>query len=157
MDEARWRDIAIISLAVVVPIAFQVAFHGPAFTGMRHFLFVLPPIATLAGVGFSRLLDALESQGRPLASGAAVALISACFLWEGALLVRLHPYESLSYNALVGGLEGAFRRYDMDYWFNSMPEAIHQLEAYLRTKKPLDETAAAEDLFGGGLRRTSDL
>jgi len=136
----RWRDIAIILLAVIVPLASEVAFHGPAFTGMRHFLFVLPPIATLAGVGFSQLLDAVESQGRRLASGAAVALISACFLWEGALLVRLHPYENLSYNALVGGLEGAFRGYDMDYWFNSMPEAIHRLEAYLRTDKPLDET-----------------
>jgi len=135
----QWRDIAIILLAVIVPLASEVAFHGPAFTGMRHFLFVLPPIATLAGVGFSRLLDALES-GRQLALGAAVTLISACFLWEGALLVRLHPYENLSYNALVGGLEGAFRRYDMDYWFNSMPEAIHRLEAYLRTNKPLNET-----------------
>ena len=136
----RWREIAIISLAVIVPLGSEVAFHGPAFTGMRHFLFVLPPIATLAGVGFSQLLDALETQGRRLASGAALALISACFLWEGALLVRLHPYENLSYNVLVGGLEGAFRRYDMDYWFNSMPEAIHRLEAYLRTNKPLDET-----------------
>jgi len=136
----RWRDVAMISLAVIVPLACQVVFHGPAFTGMRHFLFVLPPIATLAGVGFGGLLDALEQHGRRLASGAAVALISACFLWEGALLVRLHPYESLSYNALVGGLQGAFRRYDMDYWFNSMPEAIHQLEAYLRTRKPLDPT-----------------
>ena len=135
----QWRDIAIILLAVIVPLASEVAFHGPAFTGMRHFLFVLPPIATLAGVGFSRLLDALES-GRQLALGAAVTLISACFLWEGALLVRLHPYENLSYNALVGGLEGAFRRYDMDYWFNSMPEAIHRLEAYLRTNKPPSET-----------------
>ena len=135
----QWRDIAIILLAVIVPLASEVAFHGPAFTGMRHFLFVLPPIATLAGVGFSRLLDALES-GRQLALGATVTLISACFLWEGALLVRLHPYENLSYNALVGGLEGAFRRYDMDYWFNSMPEAIHRLEAYLRTNKPLNET-----------------
>ena len=136
----RWRDIAIVSLAVIVPIGCQAAFDGPAFTGMRHFLFVLPPIATLAGVGFSQLLDGLESRGRRLASAAAVALISGCFLWEGALLVRLHPYESLSYNALVGGLQGAFRRYDMDYWFNSMPEAIHQLEAYLRTQKPLDPT-----------------
>jgi hypothetical protein len=136
----RWPEITIISLAVIVPLASEAAFHGPAFTGMRHFLVVRPPIATLSGVGFSQLLDALESQGRRLASGAAVALISACFLWEGALFVRLHPYENLSYNALVGGLEGAFRRYDMDYWFNSMPEAIHRLEAYLRTDKPLDET-----------------
>ena len=133
------RELALVSLTIIVPLASEVLFHGPAFTGMRHFLFVLPPLAILAGVGFSELVDALEMKGRRLAAG-AIALVGACFLWEGATLVRLHPYENLSYNALVGGLEGAFRRYDMDYWFNSMPEAIHLLEAYLRTEKPLDGT-----------------
>jgi hypothetical protein len=137
--QQRRRELALVSLTIIVPLASEVLFHGPAFTGMRHFLFVLPPLAILAGVGFSELVDALEMKGRRLAAG-AIALVGACFLWEGATLVRLHPYENLSYNALVGGLEGAFRRYDMDYWFNSMPEAIHLLEAYLRTEKPLDET-----------------
>jgi hypothetical protein len=33
---------------------------------------------------------------------------------------------------MVGGLEGASRRYDLDYWFSSMREALNQLEAYLR-------------------------
>jgi hypothetical protein len=133
------RELVLVSLTIIVPLASEVLFHGPAFTGMRHFLFVLPPLAILAGVGFSELVDALERKGRRFAAG-AIALVGACFLSEGATLVRLHPYENLSYNALVGGLEGAFRRYDMDYWFNSMPEAIHLLEAYLRTEKPLDET-----------------
>jgi hypothetical protein len=137
--QQRRRELALVSLTIIVPLASEVLFHGPAFTGMRHFLFVLPPLAILAGVGFSELVDALEMKGRRLAAG-VIALVGACFLWEGATLVRLHPYENLSYNALVGGLEGAFRRYDMDYWFNSMPEAIHRLEAYLRTEKPLDET-----------------
>jgi hypothetical protein len=52
--------------------------------------------------------------------------------------VRLHPYENLSYNSLVGGFEGASRRYDQDYWFGSMPEALHQLEAYLRRTAAVD-------------------
>ena len=51
---------------------------------------------------------------------------------------QLHPYENLSYNSLVGGLPGAYRRYDMDYWFNSMPEAIRRLEAYLMEKAPAE-------------------
>jgi hypothetical protein len=53
-------------------------------------------------------------------------------------LVRLHPYEYLFYNSLVGGLQGASRNYDLDYWFASMPEAINQLEAYLRRNAPSD-------------------
>ena len=131
----RSRDVALLSLTVIVPLASQVIFRGPAFTGIRHFLFVVPPIATLAGLGFNEVLTACEARGRQLAYG-AMALISAGFLWEGETLVRLHPYENLSYNSLVGGLPGAFRRYDLDYWFNSMPEAIHDLEAYVRKTVP---------------------
>jgi hypothetical protein len=130
------RDLALVSLTVLFPLVCQMLFRGPAFTGMRHFLFVLPPLATLAGTGFSELIDALENRGRQLAAG-AIALVCTSFLWEGVALVRLHPYENLSYNALVGGLPGAFRRYDMDYWFNSMPEAIRMLEAYVRDKVPI--------------------
>jgi hypothetical protein len=141
----RRRDLALLLLAVVVPLASQVALHGPAFTGMRHFLFVLPPLAALAGIGLDAALDALRTRGRWLASGAAAA-VCAFFLWDGATLIRLHPYENLSYNALVGGLPGAYRRYDMDYWFNSMPEAIHRLEAYLREKTPL-ETSQAPKIY----------
>lgn len=131
----RSRDVALLSLTIVVPVASQVIFRGPAFTGIRHFLFVLPPIAALAGIGFNEVLTALETRGRRLAYS-AMALISVGFLWEAETLVRLHPYESLSYNSLVGGLPGAFRRYDLDYWFNSMPEAIHDLEAYVRKTLP---------------------
>jgi hypothetical protein len=133
----RRRDLALVSLTVIIPLACQVLFHGPAFTGIRHFLFVLPPLATLAGICFSDLLGALETRGRRWAA-AAIASFAACFLWEGATLVRLHPYENLSYNALVGGLPGAFRRYDLDYWFNSMPEAIRTLEAFVRNKTPVE-------------------
>jgi hypothetical protein len=133
----RRRDLALVSSTIVFPVACQALFHGPAFTGIRHFLFVLPPLATVAGVSFSELIEALEMRGRPLACG-AIALICACFLCEGITLVRLHPYESLSYNALVGGLPGAFRRYDLDYWFNSMPEAIRILEAFVRDKVPVE-------------------
>jgi dolichyl-phosphate-mannose-protein mannosyltransferase len=137
----RRRDLALLLAAVVLPLGCQVALHGPAFTGMRHFLFVLPALAALAGIGFDAMLDRLAAHGRFLAAGATAA-ICACFVWDGATLVRLHPYENLSYNALVGGLPGAYRRYDMDYWFNSMPEAIHRLEAYLREKTPLEISQA---------------
>jgi hypothetical protein len=134
---SRRRDLILASSAIAFPVAFQVLFRGPAFTGMRHFLFVLPPLATLAGVGLSELIDVFEMWSGRLASS-VIALICACCLWDGVTLVRLHPYENLSYNSLIGGLPGAFRRYDLDYWFNSMPEAIHLLEAFVRDKMPAE-------------------
>jgi hypothetical protein len=37
----------------------------------------------------------------------------------------------LYFNPLVGGLAGASRHYDTDYWFNIMPEAVGDLEHFL--------------------------
>jgi len=129
--QLRGRDITLLSLTVIFPLICQVILHGPAFTGLRHFLFVLPALATLAGIGLDAVLSALAARSRVVASG-AVVIVTACFLWDGVTLARLHPYEYLFYNPVVGGLEGASRRYDLDYWFSSMPEALDQLEAYLR-------------------------
>jgi hypothetical protein len=131
------RDIALVSLTVFFPLACQVIWHGPAFTGMRHFLFVVPALATLAGIGLDAAVTALGRRGRRVASG-GIALVAACFLADAVTLVRLHPYEQLFYNPVVGGLEGASRRYDLDYWFGSMPEALNQLETYLLRTEPAD-------------------
>jgi hypothetical protein len=133
----RCRELALLLTMVLLPLGCQALVHGPAFSGMRHFLFVLPPLAMLAGVGLSEVLDTMAVRSRRLAS-AAVAVMCAAFLSEGIMLARLHPYENLAYNAVVGGLPGAFRRYDLDYWFNSMPEAIRILEAFVRETTPLD-------------------
>jgi hypothetical protein len=136
------RDIALVSLTVIFPLACQVICHGPAFTGLRHFLFVIPALATLAGIGLDTVATALATRGRLLVSG-GLAVVTACLLWDAVTLVRLHPYEYLFYNNVVGGLEGASRRYDLDYWFSSMPEALNQLEAYLRRTEPADASRPA--------------
>lgn len=130
-------EIALLSLMVIFPLACQVIWHGPAFTGLRHFLFLVPIIAALSGIGLDRALKLFEMRGQMFVSG-GLAVISMCFLWNAVILFRLHPYEYIGYNALVGGLGGASRRYDLDYWFNSMPEAIGELEAYLRRTEPVD-------------------
>jgi hypothetical protein len=46
--------------------------------------------------------------------------------------MQMHPYEYVFYNELVGGLKGASRRYATDYWVNITPEAVRDLEDYVR-------------------------
>jgi hypothetical protein len=129
-DGARRLDVALLLFAVAFPLLCQVIGHGPSFTGMRHFLFVVPPAATLAGIGLDAGPSHVEGYGRAVAA-AALAAVLAAFTLDAAALVRLHPYEYLFYNSLVGGLPGAARRYDTDYWVNIMPAAVRQLETYL--------------------------
>jgi hypothetical protein len=141
--QLQGRDIALVSLTVIFPLTCQVICHGPAFTGLRHFLFVLPALATLAGIGLDAVLSAIAARSRVVASG-GLAIVTACFLWDALTLARLHPYEYLFYNPVVGGLEGASGRYDLDYWFSSMPEALNALEAYLRHTAAVDANWPAQ-------------
>jgi hypothetical protein len=160
----RRSETAWLAFVAAFPVLCEVISHGPAFTGLRHFLFVVPVLAVLAGIGFDWLLtrlehfpakwepvrrrkcdqirnlervtDSIESEralamrGRWLANTAATAILAA-LLWNAGTLVRLHPYEYLFFNPLVGGLEGASGRYVTDYWVGIMPEAVDDLEAYV--------------------------
>ncbi len=129
---AALANIAMLVFVIVFPLLCQVVGHGPSFTGMRHFMFVVPPLAALGGIGLHAGLSYVEGYGR-LAGGAALAAVLAFYGQDAAALVRLHPYEYLFYNSLVGGLPGAGRRYETDYWVNIMPAAVKDLEAYLDT------------------------
>jgi hypothetical protein len=132
-DKARaWRraDIALILFMALFPVLCEVVDRGPAFTGMRHFTFVVPLFAVLAGVGFDWLMRPRAARRRFVAAGAAVAVVIA-LASNAVLLVRLHPYQYLFYNPLVGGLEGASRQFATDYWVNMMPEAVEHLEGYV--------------------------
>ena len=126
-----WRKQAmLVAFAAFVPLLSEVIVDGPAFTGMRHFLFTVPPIAVLAGLGLDGLLARLENVNR-LAVAAAATVIALGLGWNADTLYRLHPDEYLFFNPLVGGLAGASRNYDTDYWVNTMPEAVSDLEHYL--------------------------
>jgi len=137
--ERRHLETGFVAFAAIFPVLCEAMAEGPAFTGMRHFLFVVPLLSVLAGIGFDAVLTA-ASPRRWLAAGTAIAL-SLAFAWNASVLVRLHPYEYMFYNALVGGLEGAARRYEMDYWVNMMPEAVRALHDYLGlAKEPSQRT-----------------
>ena len=129
-NNAWLKETALVTFAAFFPLICEVIVGGPAFTGMRHFLFTMPPIAVLSGLGLNSLIDRLESFNR-VAAAAAAAVILLGLGWDAAMLYRLHPDEYLFFNPLVGGLAGASRNYDTDYWVNTMPEAVIDLEHFL--------------------------
>jgi hypothetical protein len=129
-NESWRKENALVAFCALFPLLCQVVADGPADTGLRHFLFAVPPLAVLAGLGLDRLLDRLATISRAAVAGAA-ALVLLSLAFDAATLYRLHPDEYLFFNPLVGGLAGASRRYATDYWVNIMPEAVTDLEHFL--------------------------
>jgi hypothetical protein len=141
INAGAWRkETAFVAFAAFFPLLCQVVVSGPADTGLRHFLFTVPPIAVLAGLGLNGLLSRLEVRS-VLAASLASLIVVAGLSWNATTLYRLHPDEYLFFNPLVGGLAGASRRYATDYWVNIMPEAVEDLEHFLDRTEGASGTA----------------
>ncbi len=118
-------------LAALFPIGFFIAFRPTAYDGIRHFLFVVPPLVVLSALGVDRLWRWTE-QRFPAAGRALVAALLVAGVIQGWIMGRLHPNEYIYYNALVGGVRGAQNNWEMDYWSNSMHEAVDRLADLVR-------------------------
>jgi len=104
-----------------VLLAYVLLRRPAMYDGVRHFLFILPPIFIFTGFAFEFLIDHLPSW---LYAGMIFLL-----LVPGVLgIVRLHPYEYTYYNSFVGGTDRAFRQYETDYWLTCYKEAVERLE-----------------------------
>lgn len=121
--------LSLTAFAVVFPIAVFVLTDMPAYNGLRHLLFVVPPLAVLAGIGLDNLLVRVRS--RRLLAGAVTGALTLHLGSVEVTLALMHPHQYVYYNELVGGLRGASRGFELDYWVNILPEAVEDLTRQL--------------------------
>jgi hypothetical protein len=126
----RRAMLALLVTAAALPILFTVVTRPAMYDGIRHFVFIVPPLAALGGYAGARLLAWLAPRGQAAALGAGVVLVGFAAL-PAIEMVRLHPYEYTYFNALVGRIRGAENRYMLDYWGLSFKQAAAALRATL--------------------------
>jgi Dolichyl-phosphate-mannose-protein mannosyltransferase len=129
-DAGRRAVLLCLILAVSLPILVMVATRPFIYNGIRHFVFVLPPLAVLGGLAAAAIARHLRRYGSAAIAAGAMALIAG-LVSPVIDMVRLHPYEYTDYNHLVGGVSGAQRDFMLDYWGLSLTQASRQLRAML--------------------------
>jgi len=122
-----WRVCALWGVTLF-PVTRVVLSGATIYDGVRHLLFTYPPLVGLAAVGWR---GSLESPSRRLKATAALAL--GLGLLEPAFLQwRNHPNQAVYFNALAGAPRGAFGRYELDYWGNSVLQAARWADRVAR-------------------------
>ncbi len=133
----RRAILALLATAVVFPIALTVVTRPAMYNGIRHFVFLLPPLAALAGLAGRNALNCADRVWR-----SAAAILTAVFVAALALplkeMVTLHPYQYTYYNLLAGGVREANTKFMLDYWGLAFKQASDELLANLaaRGEKP---------------------
>ncbi|MGE0450994.1 MAG: hypothetical protein AB7Q29_15585 [Vicinamibacterales bacterium] len=110
---------------VATPVVAAIWRHATIYDGIRHLLFIVPPIVALAGIGWDAAL-------RSRAAGVASVLLAIGLLEPVVFQVRNHPNQNVYFTPLMGGPRTAFARYDMDYWGNSMLQAVQWADRVAR-------------------------
>jgi hypothetical protein len=100
------------------------------YNGIRHFVFVTPPLAVLGGLAGKWILDHAASR-QPLLAAATASAITASFILPVKEMARLHPYQYTYFNWLAGGIQENDDRYMLDYWGLAFKQAAQELRTKL--------------------------
>lgn len=101
--------------ATLLPPTYAILRGSTLYDGLRHFLFIMPPLACLAGVTFARSCGALAVRRRSWAR--ALAALGLLFVTDQVVaLVQLHPYQHVFFNRVAGGTRPAVKRYETEYY-----------------------------------------
>jgi hypothetical protein len=130
----------VVGLAATVPFVFAFVTHPAFYNGIRHFVFLIPPFAVLAGIAAVWLWTRIQGLGPTPSLVAGLVLVAG---WAQPIteMVRLHPYEYTYFNWISGGVPHARGRYMIDYWALSFKEVLQDFHAKLEElhqSPPLD-------------------
>jgi hypothetical protein len=125
---ARRKTILLmLTFAATLPLVIAMVKRPALYNGIRHFVFVIPPMTVLAGAAFAALMDWLRVNHRG-AQAAVVAVFSFGLMLPLAEMIRLHPYQYAHFNYIAGTVRQADSLFMLDYWGLALKQASDALK-----------------------------
>lgn len=130
----RKTILLMLTLAAVLPIAVAMVKRPALYNGIRHFIFVIPPMTVLAGTAFAWGMKWLKQNHRSW-QPAALAAFSFGLLLPLGEMIRLHPYQYTHFNHIAGTVRAADDLYMLDYWGLAFKQASDGLREELTERQ----------------------
>jgi len=138
--KGRRAAIGLIVLTISFPVAYAMFSRPALYDAVRHFIFILPPLCVMIAIVVKRLVHTALEDKEPgtttLTKVVFSSIVVVLALTPAYTMVRLHPYEYIYVNELMGGVEGGYGRFELDYWGSSFKEAAKDLENYVERRDP---------------------
>ncbi|QDM16535.1 hypothetical protein FNL55_11145 [Tardiphaga sp. vice352] len=123
----RKTILLMLTFAAMLPLLIAMVKRPALYNGIRHFIFVIPPMTVLAGAAFAWGMDWLRVNHRG-AQAAVVALFSFGLALPMAEMIRLHPYQYTHFNYIAGTVRQADALFMLDYWGLALKQASDALK-----------------------------
>jgi hypothetical protein len=121
-EKASEQTLFILTLLwFLIPFIYFVVATPGMYDNLRQILFITPPLGILAGFALKWILDKIQKRS------IQALLVGLVLLPNLYALISLHPYQYIYFNTFTGGVQGAYRQYELDYWGASYKEAVEYL------------------------------
>jgi Dolichyl-phosphate-mannose-protein mannosyltransferase len=130
----RKTILLMLTLAATLPLLIAMLKRPALYNGIRHFIFVIPPMTVLAGTAFARGMTWLKENRRSW-QPAAMAVFSFGLLLPLGEMIRLHPYQYTHFNHIAGTVRAADDLYMLDYWGLALKQASDGLREELNERQ----------------------
>jgi hypothetical protein len=117
----------LLVVSVLLPPCYAILHHSTLYNGLRHFLFLIPPLAVLAAAGVVALAEVGARHSR-LARPFVGLVVLAFTIDQVRAMWILHPDEHVFFNRASGGIRAAVGRYETEYYGSVYRELLGKLE-----------------------------
>ncbi|MBR0754465.1 glycosyltransferase family 39 protein [Bradyrhizobium jicamae] len=132
---ARRKTIMLmLTMAATLPLVVAMVKRPALYNGIRHFIFVIPPMTVLGGVAFARGMNWLGENKRSW-QPVAVAVFAFGLLLPLGEMIRLHPYQYTHFNHIAGTVRTADNYFMLDYWGLALKQASDELREQLTERQ----------------------
>ncbi|MCH6256981.1 glycosyltransferase family 39 protein [Puniceicoccaceae bacterium K14] len=121
--------VGLTAFVVIFPVVYVFIKNSAIHNGYRHMLYVLPSACALGSLIWAVGMNRIWKDRRKRILGLVVTLL--CLLYSFSINIRLHPYQYVYYNYLVGGTAGSLNKYETEYWYTSGKRALDEIIDYV--------------------------
>jgi hypothetical protein len=118
-----WSKIFLVLFIFLFPIISFIFIPYRVYDGLRLFLYLIPYISIIPGLGIYYLITNLSS----LLSKILLGLTLGLFVYYLFVFFSFTPYQYTYLNKLIGNLSYADQKFENDYWAVSIKELISKI------------------------------
>jgi len=135
----------VLLVSIGLPIGYTVLRNPAEYDGIRHFLFIIPPLAVLVSISVAKIIE------RGATSFTMRALMIAIIASVAITLVdmeQLHPHQYIYFNRICGkGVAEAAKSFETDYWGNTYKEGAEWITKYYKNPNKNRKVKVASCLY----------
>ena len=118
--------VALVLFAAIFPVVYVIYKKSNLYDGWRQLTFAYPTLAVAAGLFWNELVQMFST--KKAAQYAVYGALGLLVADAGVFIARNPQIPYVYFNPVVGGIGGAFGKYETDYWGISIRQGIEWME-----------------------------